>query len=228
MSVLTKSPRIGLLLSGGLDSCILLGELLQLGYQVVPMYVQSGLVWQEAELSSLREFLRVLGNDAVEPLVILDMPLDDVYGDHWSLTGCDVPDADSPDEAVYLPARNALLLVKASICCLPHRLEDLAIGILGTSPFADAGGDFFDQFSKAMSTSLSARIRLHRPFAGVTKQEVMALGQGLPLKWTFSCLSPRQQLHCGECNKCAERRQAFRQADLEDHTEYAVVSPATR
>lgn len=216
-----KTRRIGLLLSGGLDSCILLGDLLRRGYRVLPIYVESGLVWQEAELGCLRRFLEVLGSQEVEPLVVLEMPLDDIYEGHWSLTGRGVPDAGSLDEAVYLPARNALLLVKAMVCCLTCRVEDLAVGILGTSPFADAGTDFFRQFTEAMNTSLNGGLQLHRPFAGFAKQDVMELGRDLPLEWTFSCLSPRQQLHCGACNKCGERRLAFEEIGLEDPTEYA-------
>ena len=40
----------------------------------------------------------------------------------------------------------------------------------------------------------------------------MALGRGLPLELTFSCISPLRGLHCGHCNKCAERQAAFRDA----------------
>ena len=34
----------------------------------------------------------------------------------------------------------------------------------------------------------------------------MALGRGLPLELTFSCIAPVAGQHCGRCNKCAERR----------------------
>ena len=217
----SEPQRIGLLLSGGLDSCILLGTLLKRGHRVLPIYLESGLIWQKAELSSLRRFLGALDDQTIEPLAVLEMPVHDIYGGHWSLTGRGVPDAASSDQSVYLPARNALLLVKASVCCRVHEVEDLAIGVLGTSPFADAGPDFFAQFTKAMNMSLDAPIRLHRPFANVSKREVMELGRDLPLEWTFSCLSPRQQLHCGQCNKCAERRLAFREMGRPDYTQYA-------
>lgn len=220
MCLPSEPQRIGLLLSGGLDSCILLGTLLKRGHQVLPIYVESGLIWQEAELSSLRRFLGALDNSAIDPLSVLEMPVHDIYEGHWSLTGTGVPDAASSDQSVYLPARNALLLVKASVCCRAHEVEHLAIGVLGTSPFADAGADFFAQFTKAMSMSLDAPIRVHRPFAEVSKREVMELGHDLPLEWTFSCLSPRQQLHCGQCNKCAERRLAFREMGRQDRTPY--------
>jgi 7-cyano-7-deazaguanine synthase len=52
----------------------------------------------------------------------------------------------------------------------------------------------------------------------------MALGRDLPLELTFSCIAPAGELHCGRCNKCAERRAAFREADREDRTSYADQS----
>ena len=104
------------------------------------------------------------------------MPLDDVYQRHWSLTGEGVPDTKSHDEAVYLPGRNALLLVKSILWCQTRGLTHLAMGILGTSPFADAGADFFEQFTGAMNIALNAGLHLHLPFAGSTKLDVMRLG----------------------------------------------------
>jgi 7-cyano-7-deazaguanine synthase len=38
---------------------------------------------------------------------------------------------------------------------------------------------------------------------------------------TFSCLAPQGRRHCGRCNKCAERKRAFRQAGIPDPTKYA-------
>ncbi|MCD4728936.1 MAG: 7-cyano-7-deazaguanine synthase, partial [Pirellulales bacterium] len=42
-----------------------------------------------------------------------------------------------------------------------------------------------------------------------------------PLELTFSCLSPVAGLHCGRCNKCAERQEAFRSLEMHDPTRYA-------
>ena len=219
MDSLPKTSTIGLLLSGGLDSCILLGSLLRQGHSVLPIYVDSGLIWQRAELSYLRRFLSELSSEVVSPLVVLQVPLDDVYRGHWSLTGEDVPVTDD-DRSVYLPGRNALLLIKAALWCREGGIEDLALGVLGTSPFADAKPEFFAQFGGALNTALGAQLRIHLPFQAASKSEVMRSGQGLPLQWTFSCVAPQQQLHCGRCNKCLERRQAFLQAGLADPTDY--------
>lgn len=214
----------GLLLSGGLDSSILLGHLLRSGKRVQPFYVQSQLAWQGPELVQLRRFLKALAGPAPEPLVVLDLPLTDLYGNHWAVNGVGAPDETSPDEAVYLPGRNALLAVKALLWCQLQGIAELAIGVLGTSPFADAKPDFFSLFESALARGTGSRVRLLYPFAKSSKREVMELGRGLPLEFTFSCIAPHDDLHCGSCNKCAERRAAFASVGLADPTQYAIAA----
>src|SRR5262245_28438777 len=129
---------IGVLASGGLDSSILIGHLLHRGRRVQPFYIRTGVSWQAAELAGLEKYLAAVANQELAKLVILELPLDDLYAGHWSLTGRQVPDAKSPDEAVFLPGRNALLLVKAAVWCQLHGIGELAMAPLGTSPFDDA------------------------------------------------------------------------------------------
>src|SRR4029079_10933174 len=95
------TPKTGLLLSGGIDSAVLLDQLLARGWQVVPFYVRTGCVWDSSELESVERFLARMEQPALGELVVLDMPLADLYGDHWSMSGADVPDEHTSDEAVY-------------------------------------------------------------------------------------------------------------------------------
>ncbi|HVX59420.1 MAG TPA: 7-cyano-7-deazaguanine synthase, partial [Pirellulales bacterium] len=207
---LSSSGTIGLLASGGLDSCIMLGHLLERGCCVQPFYVESGLIWQQSERRALQKFLAALARPALGPLVTLELPLGDLYRGHWSMTGVGVPSADSPDDAVYLPGRNVLLIVKAALWCQLHGIDELALAPLGSNPFPDATPEFFSEFQSALNLATQGQVRLIRPFDRLSKREVMRLGRGRPLELTFSCISPQDGLHCGECNKCQERRNAFR------------------
>ena len=213
----------GVLASGGLDSSILIGYLLRQGRRVQPFYVRTGLHWQRGELSALSRFLAAVATTNLERMVVLDLPLADLYDGHWSLTGRDIPGAESPDEAVFLPGRNALLIVKAAVWCQLHSVGELAMAPLGTSPFGDASEVFFRDFEAAINHGSTQRVRLTRPFGTMNKRQVMALGRGLPLELTFSCLAPVGELHCGKCNKCAERQVAFREAGMKDQTSYAQL-----
>lgn len=214
---------IGLLASGGLDSSILLGQLLERGRLIQPFYIRSGLIWQEAELRWLCSFLSAIAQPRLYSLIVLDLPLMDLYANHWSVTGADVPAADSPDEAVYLPGRNPLLIIKAALWCRLHGIPELALAPLASNPFADAGPEFFADFQAALNCATRGSVQLLRPFERLSKREVMWLGQIYPLARTFSCIHPYGTLHCGRCNKCQERREAFRLIGLDDPTEYAVT-----
>ena len=123
----TDHATVAVLASGGLDSAILVAELLRQGRAVQPIYIRFGLTWEAVEEAHLRRFLETL---PARGLVTLDFPIADVYGAHWSLSARDVPDADSPDDAVYLPGRNLLLVAKAAVWCALHDLSTVALGTL--------------------------------------------------------------------------------------------------
>ena len=222
----SESP-IGLLLSGGLDSGILLGHLLAAGRTVQPFYVRGGLRWEADELAAVRRLLAALAGPRLSELVVLEMPVTDLYRDHWSVTGLGVPDANTPDEAVFLPGRNALVILKPALWCQMHGIEELALAPLVTNPFPDASDEFFMLIEQTLEQAVERPLRIMRPFGHLRKREVMLLGRELPLELTFSCIDPVRNapdspgLHCGRCNKCAERKAAFRDAGIEDRTKYA-------
>ncbi len=216
----TVPPTMGLLASGGLDSSILLGHLLDQGHRVQPFYVRCHLQWEAEELRAVRRFCESLRSARLEMLVELELPLTDVYHDHWSLGEGAAPDASTPDEAVYLPGRNPLLLIKPALWCQLHGIQHLALALLGSNPFPDATERFFQAYQTALSLAAKAPLTIERPFGHLHKPEVMRLGRGMPLELTFSCIAPVDGRHCGVCNKCGERQTAFRAAELPDPTRY--------
>lgn len=214
---------VGVLVSGGLDSAILVAHLAGSGQRVQPFYIRSQLAWEGVELSCLRRFLAAVARPTLAQLVVLDLPLSDVYGDHWSVTGQSVPDSASPDEAVYLPGRNALLTIKPALWCRLHGVDRLQLAALGTSPFPDATTGFFAELSSVVNRATGGDLKIEMPFAGLNKRQVMELGRDFPLELTFSCIGPVGELHCGRCNKCAERRNAFALIQMPDPTRYAAT-----
>jgi 7-cyano-7-deazaguanine synthase len=211
---------LAVLVSGGLDSAILVGDSLRQGRAVQPLYVRCGLHWEEVEMQHLRQFLRTLASPRLKPLHVLHQPVADLYDAHWSLTGCGVPGADTPDEAVFLPGRNVLLLAKAILWCHLHGVAEVALAPLESNPFPDATPAFFAAFQAVVNQAVEGRVRVSQPYLGLHKVEVLRRGRDLPLQWTFSCIRPAQGRHCGRCNKCAERRKAFADACLSDPTPY--------
>lgn len=218
---LNPALPVGVLVSGGLDSAILAAHLARQHPQVQPIYIHTDVVWAYEEEAACSAFLAALKLPAISPLLRLTMPLGDIYSGHWSITGQATPDASTPDEAVFLPGRNALLLIKPIVWCQKNGVSQLALAPLASNPFDDAQPDFFTKLEEAMAAGYGAKVTLARPFSNLHKPDVMRLGRGLPLELTFSCISPRAGLHCGACNKCHERKVAFRDADMPDKTAYA-------
>ena len=98
---------LAVLVSGGLDSAILVGEAIRAYPCVRPIYVRTGSAWEAIERDYLTRFLAALHNPRVHPLLILDQPTGDIYGDHEAVrhSGPDtramsdghcVPPADAP------------------------------------------------------------------------------------------------------------------------------------
>ncbi len=209
------------MLSGGLDSAILLAHLVEQGMRVQPFYIETGCVWQKAERGAVEQFIDVLASDRVEPVVDLQLPIADLYGTHWSTTGWNVPDETTPDSSVSLWGRNPLLLVKAILWCSMHNLSQLALATLKGNPFSDATPQFFEPFEQALATATGNRVEIILPFAHLSKRQVLDQGKHLPLHLTFSCLAPIEGLHCGKCNKCAERSRELQSLSDGDPTIYA-------
>lgn len=216
-----KQPGLTcVLVSGGLDSALLLHHLLASGTRLFPLYLRCGFSWEGAELYWLRRFLRAVRAPGLRSLRVVDTPLRSTYGPHWSLTGRRIPGAMSRDAAVYLPGRNALLLSYAAIICAQRKASTVVLGTLKSNPFSDASPTFFRDMSACLSRALHHPLRVLTPLRRVTKAQLIRSAASAPLGLTFSCLRPRGHRHCGRCNKCAERRRAFRAAGVVDPTRY--------
>ena len=212
---------VAVLFSSGLDSAVLAAAEARAG-TVYPIYVSCGLAWEAEELRIAERLLAAPAYRGVQPIARLTFTVADLYPPtHWALQGTP-PAFDTPDEDVYLTGRNLVLLTKAGVHCAQRRISRIAIGTLAGNPFPDATPEFFNTLAKAMSLGLAHAISVDAPFMHMHKSDVVLLGRelGVPLELTLSCMNPRDGLHCGECSKCRERRDAFREAGIEDPTSY--------
>lgn len=240
MAIMTwpEPPRTGsaVLCSGGLDSVVLLAWAAQRA-PAQPIYVRAGLAWEAQEIQALERVRPELlararaENSAhagtISPLAVLDFDVRDLYPpSHWALLGTP-PAYDTPDEDVYLPGRNILLLSKAGVFAASRGITRILLGPLAGNPFPDATAAFFRAMSEALGIGLARPLSVDAPFATLHKADVIRLGAslGVPLGATLSCMNPRGGLHCGLCSKCRERRDAFAEAGIEDLTDYRAPSP---
>ena len=215
-------PPVAVLCSGGLDSAVLLVDLARTTGRAVPVFVRAGHVWEDAERAALARFVGAVAESRIAPIHDVTVPMADVYGAHWSMTGDDPPGWDAPDEEVELAGRNLILLSKALVLAARQGWPTVALGSLAGNPFPDATPGFFAALASAASEGLRTPLAIVAPYRERTKVDVVRQGAGLPLALTLSCLRPTPDgQHCGDCNKCRERADAFRAAGVADPTRYA-------
>jgi 7-cyano-7-deazaguanine synthase len=224
--------RTGVLLSGGLDSAVLLVDESTRG-DVQPIYISAGLAWEPGERAVTEQFLSsgVIRARITRPLVPLSIDMSDVYAaTHWAMQG-KPPGYDTPDEDVYLPGRNIVLIGKAAVYCAAAGIGRLVLGTLAGNPFPDATPEFREALARALSLGLAYPLAVETPYARLSKADVIRRGVslGVPLELTLSCMNvpgvasdrpSRSIVHCGACSKCRERHDAFLEAGIEDPTEY--------
>jgi 7-cyano-7-deazaguanine synthase len=218
------APRgpVAVLCSGGLDSAVLLVEMARTAGAAVPLVVRAGHHWEPAEAAALRRFVAAVAEPRIAAVRELPLPMGDVYGAHWSMTGA-APAWHEPDETVEIRGRNLVLLAKALVLAAIEGWPTLALGSLAANPFPDATPEFFAGLGTLASAALRAPLTVVTPYRGLHKADVVRRGRDLPLELTLSCAAPiADGVHCGACNKCRERVEAFAEAGVVDRTRYAV------
>lgn len=225
-------PPACVLVSGGVDSIVLLRETLKRHRVVQPLYVRAGMAWEQVERRALGRLLRLLRGprpgksrdgtaQSLRPLREIEVPMGDLLADHWSRSGRGGPGYDDGDASVFIPGRNIALFSKAATFCALEGIPVLVSGILSANPFPDGSPRFLRAIERGLALGLGARFHIATPFRTLTKDQVVRMGRDLPLHLTFSCISPRRGLHCGDCCKCKERIDAFVAAGVPDRTRYA-------
>ena len=227
--------RTLVLLSSGLDSTVLAAHEAQ-SSAVLPVYVRVGLAWEPAEWDMLGRLLAApVFEGKIESPRRVEFSMRDVYPPtHWGMLG--VPPAyDTPDEDVFLPGRNLVLLTVAGVVAVATGATRIVMGPLAGSPFPDAKPEFFAAMARALSIGLDRPLEIATPFVTWKKADVIRRGLelGVPFDLTRSCMSAGSTrsadssyaVHCGLCSKCRERRDGFAAAGITDPTTYANPSP---
>ena len=142
----------------------------------------------------------------------------------------------------YVPARNTIFLAHALAWAEVEEIDDIFVGInaIDYSGYPDCRPEYLKAFealgnlASRRSTQEGHRLRCHAPLLYKTKAEIITWGTELGVDYsrTWSCYAPREveekiavgtekrYYACGECDSCLLRMKGFREAGVEDPTEY--------
>ena len=126
-----------------------------------------------------------------------------------------------------VPNRNAIMLSIAYGVAVARDARIVAAAVHAGDHYVypDCRPEFIEAFDSMQRRAVEGfgdpELRLHAPFLGKTKAEIVEIGARLdvPYEDTWSCYEGGD-LHCGLCGTCNERKEAFQIADVPDPTEY--------
>jgi 7-cyano-7-deazaguanine synthase len=122
-----------------------------------------------------------------------------------------------------VPNRNATFLMAAVGIAQATALDRVVIAVHGGDHdiYADCRPEFVAAANQTCLIATEGAVSVYAPFASCSKAEVARLASRLqaPIGLTWSCYEGGD-LHCGRCGTCNERREAFRDAGVEDPTIY--------
>ena len=227
---MSGKPVAVVLLSGGLDSAVVLGCAVRDGYQVHAISFDYG-QRHRWELQFAAEVARRGG--AVDHRVIT---LDGSAFSGSALTDdIEVPkNRPISDEGIpitYVPARNIVFLSMATALAESLSASDIFIGVnaVDYSGYPDCRPEFIRSFEDAITRGTRSGVtdgqrpwRIHAPLQNLSKAEIVALGieVGVDFGITLSCYDPQESggviRACRECDACRLRAGGFAEAGATD------------
>lgn len=177
------SPRVWLLLSGGIDSAACLVFYLKREFRVECFHISFG---QAASRSELNAAKRIAHHFDIS-LTIL----------RWS--------GATDFTTGEIVGRNAFFLLGALVE-IGDNSGILATGIHAGTPYFDCSQGFLSILQPVIDGYCDGRVRLAAPFVEWSKREVYAFckAEGVPIDLTYSCETGMEQ-PCGECLSCRDR-----------------------
>jgi 7-cyano-7-deazaguanine synthase len=210
------------LLSGGLDSAVVLADVIARGDTPFALTFSYG-QRNRRELDMAKALRRHYSVDyAVVDLQSVFRPLKSALTD----PSIPVPEGDysGPSQlATVVPNRNAVFLSVGWAWALSMGAGAVAIGAHAGAQniYKDSGPAFLSAFEKSMFEANGEGVRLVQPLVNSRKFEVVRRGAELkvPFELTWSCYHSIPEA-CGRCGPDIQRLEAFRDAGQHDPMAY--------
>lgn len=231
--------RVVVSLSGGMDSAVC-AALAARDYDAYALHFSYGQRTEERELQSARAVAEKLGFQDFLHLridlfrriggsALTDSSIDVPKAPEHEPIGVDIP-------ITYVPFRNAHFLSAAVSWAEVIGADKIFIGAVeqDSSGYPDCRPAYYHAFQQLIREGTregtrDGSIEIETPLIHLRKKEIVLLGLELraPFHLTWSCYS-NAEAACGECESCALRLRAFREAGVDDPIPYAHLQPETR
>ena len=224
-----SSRNAVVLLSGGMDSAVVLAIAREQGFRCHALSVRYG-QRHTSELEAARQVARALGAAGHK---VVDVDLRSIGGS--ALTAdIEVPTGDAPVDPIpvtYVPARNTIMLSVALGWAEVLGAADIFCGVnaVDYSGYPDCRPEFIEAFERLANLATKAGvegagIRIHAPLQHLGKDQIVSEGLrlGVDFSRTVSCYqADADGRACGQCDACRLRAAGFEGAGAVDNTRYA-------
>jgi protein ExsB len=143
-------------------------------------------------------------------------------------SGESIPDGSYDEEnmkSTVVPFRNGVMLAVAAGIAESNGLTKVLIANHGGDHtiYPDCRPEFIAAMDAAVEAGTFARVRVVAPYTNISKADIARRGRALGIDYaeTWSCYKGGD-VHCGTCGTCVERKEALREAGIEDNTPYQL------
>jgi 7-cyano-7-deazaguanine synthase len=209
-----------IILSGGPDSVTVAYSAKAQGYDVYALTFNYGQKAQ-IEIEKAAQITKELG---INHKIVDLSNLSDIYQGATSLVDKDMDVTSEFTDPIIVPFRNGVFLAVAVAYSDVIGANHILYGAHGSDEeyYPDCRQEFYRAFQKAAQLGTEKPMKIMSPFSDMKKSSLLkeAKKLGVPFKRTWSCYL-NGPLHCGRCESCINRKKAFKEADIEDPTDYA-------
>jgi 7-cyano-7-deazaguanine synthase len=221
-----QKKRAVVLVSGGMDSAVVLAIAREQGFEPYALSVRYG-QRHTSELDAADRVSNALGA-AAHKTVVVDLRS---IGGSALTDDIDVPESGGPGIPVtYVPARNTIMLSLALGWAEVLGAADLFCGVnaVDYSGYPDCRPEFIAAFDKLANVATKAGVegaglRVHAPLLHLSKADIVREGLrlGVDFAQTVSCYqADAEGRACGHCDACRLRSDGFAAAGVQDPTRY--------
>jgi len=185
------------LLSGGMDSCLMSVLTKESGVEQKPLFLNYGQLNFEKEFGAASRHVKEFG--------LPDVVKIDISGFGQVVTSGLTDSKKHIVEEAFLPGRNMLFLLIGSAFAVQNGCSSIAIGLLKeeTALFSDQTDDFLISAEYTIEKAMGEKVSIVTPLRDFYKSDVVRLAKDKGITSSYSCHAGGDS-PCGSCISCVE------------------------